>query len=47
MSIETDSIEIPLSVIKETPNNYELGEKVRILTNQFIENEPNNINKTN
>jgi len=31
------TIEIPLSLINETPNNYELGEKVRKLANKLVE----------
>jgi hypothetical protein len=31
------TIEIPLSLINETPNNYELGEKVRKLVNKLVE----------
>jgi hypothetical protein len=31
------TIEIPLSLITETPNNYELGEKVRTLVNKLVE----------
>jgi hypothetical protein len=30
------TIEIPLSLIEETPNNYELGERIRKIANQQI-----------
>jgi hypothetical protein len=31
-----DSITIPISVVRETPNDMELGEKIRYLTNLKI-----------
>jgi len=33
--MNTSIVEIPLSLINETPNNYELGEKVRNLANKL------------
>ncbi len=30
------TIEIPLTIIEETPNNYELGEKIRKIANEQI-----------
>jgi len=30
------NIEIPLTLIEDTPNNYELGEKIRKIANQQI-----------
>lgn len=45
-----NTIQIPLSVITETPNNYELGEKIRNIANQQIKEEhsifPDNIEYT-
>ena len=35
------TIEIPLSLINETPNNYELGEQVRKLANKLVESVQN------
>lgn len=34
--MSTPTIEIPLSIIEDTPNNYELGEKIRQIANQQI-----------
>lgn len=31
------TIEIPLTLIEETPNNYELGEKIRKIANEQIQ----------
>jgi hypothetical protein len=31
-----NTIEVPISLIKETPNNYELGEKIRKMANEVI-----------
>jgi hypothetical protein len=30
------TIEIPLTLIEETPNNYELGERIRKIANEQI-----------
>lgn len=34
--MSTPTIQIPLSLIEDTPNNYELGEKIRNIANQRI-----------
>jgi hypothetical protein len=34
--MSTPTIQISLSLIEDTPNNYELGEKIRKMTNQQI-----------
>lgn len=45
-----DTIEIPLSLIRDTSNNYELGEKIRNIVNQQIKEErsifPDNVEYT-
>jgi hypothetical protein len=34
--MSNQTITIPLSLISETPNNYELGEKIRNIANEQI-----------
>jgi hypothetical protein len=34
--MSTPTIQISLSLIEDTPNNYELGEKIRKMANQQI-----------